>query len=379
MQNLLSRTAGFLMAGILLTGIAGCGISVPFIESEETAYDAGMTLLDSREYREALARFEAARSQGEDSARLYRGIGIADFYLGDYEGAEAAFRTALADCGGIPNAMSYDLAYYLADTYRAQDRTEEAIGIYDAILDLKPREKIAHYLRGMIYLRRGDHESALKDFQVILDERPRPYDQILSIYEALSRSGYAAEGKGILEDILADSADTMTNYEKGRFYYSLGDSDSAKRFLEEANNDSSIRVSDKIPIVILLGEVEQNLGDDAGAISTYRRFLQEDQSQASIYNALGACEMRMGSYSDALTDFQIGLSLDDASQNPAILRNMAAVYEYMGNFDVAAQRMEEYLKLVPTDEEALRENIFLTTRRREAEENEESLNAGNGG
>ena len=114
MQNLLSRTAGFLMAGILLTGIAGCGISVPFIESEETAYDAGMTLLDSREYREALARFEAARSQGEDSARLYRGIGIADFYLGDYEGAEAAFRTALADCGGIPNAMSYDLAYYLA-------------------------------------------------------------------------------------------------------------------------------------------------------------------------------------------------------------------------------------------------------------------------
>ena len=354
--------AAAVAASLLLTSLSGCGMSLPFFETEETAYDAGMTLLESREYKEALTRFAAVESRGENGAELYRGIGIANYRLGNYAEAEEAFAASLSHCGGMPGPLAYDVSYYLAELYGAEGKTAEAIGVYDAILALKPREKDARYLRGLAYLKNGEHEHASEDFASVVAEKPRQYDRILSIYEALSEAGYAMEGRAMLENLLQEDADALNNYERGRISYYLGDLESAKSALEAANSESNLRASDKIPIVILLGEVEQQLGDDSAAISVYRRFLQEDQSQASMYNALGVCEMRMGSYNDALSDFQIGLSLDDPGQNAALLRNMVAAYEYMGNFELAAQRMEEYLELVPTDEDARRENVFLTTR-----------------
>ncbi|MCR5674843.1 MAG: tetratricopeptide repeat protein [Lachnospiraceae bacterium] len=359
----MKKSARSIIAGLLvMCSLSGCGFSLPFFETEETPADAGMTLLNSREYREALERFRTAAAQGESGAALYRGMGIADYHLGEYAAAEEAFGKALAACKGVPNDLAFDVSYYLAETYRTQGKEAEAIGVYDAILALRPGEEDAHYLRGLAWLKQGDHEKAAEDFRTVTERRPLQYDRVFSIYEALSEAGYAPEGVQMLTDILAENGESMTNYERGRFAWYIGSKEDAKSWLDEAYNDSSIRTADKIPIVILLGQVAQELGDDTYAISVYRRFLQEDQSQASIYNALGVCEMRMGSYSDALSDFQIGLGLDDAEQNPALLRNIVAACEYMGNFVMAAQRMADYLELMPTDEEARRENIFLTTR-----------------
>lgn len=355
-------------AGALTLLLGGCGVSLPFFETEEMPVDAGYTLLASHEYKEALDRFMVAVSQGEDSVELYRGIGIANKHLGSYAQAEEAFVHALAGCGGIPGAMTYDTAYYLAETYEAQNKTEEAIRVYDAILDLSPSQEDALYLRGLAYLSKGDHEHATEDFTSVTEHKPLQYDRVFAVYDALSGAGYAPEAKRMLTDIYTANEPGMTDYEKGRFAAYLGSLEDAKTYLQKAYDSEDLRTEDKIPIAILLGEVAQELGDDAYAVSVYRRYLQEDQSRASIYHALGVCEMRMGSYTDALSDFQIGLSLNDTDQNPALLRGITAAYEYLGNFDLAAEKMAEYLALVPTDEEAQRENIFLTTRMLDAEE-----------
>ena len=42
--------------------------------------------------------------------------------------------------------------------------------------------------------------------------------------------------------------------------------------------------------------------------------------------------------------------------------NEITAYEYMGEFEVASSKMQEYLKNYPDDQMAVRENIFLSTR-----------------
>ncbi len=361
------RTIAF-TAGIVLLAVSGC--TLPFGQKEEDARSVAIAALENREYREALDQLQSIRSQGEDDAELWRAIGIAQMNLGDYEDAEESLETALRKSGGVPGKLAFDLSYYLAETLKNKGDEEGAIKVYDAMLALKPSEKDVHYLRGLCYLACGDHGAAKEDFQVVLEDKPRSYDRILCIYEALAGAGYSPEGSQMLNQILTEDGASMTNYEKGRFCYYLGQMEDARSYLEEANNESGVRPANRIPIVMLLGEVSENLGDDAYAISVYRRFLQDDQSAAGVYNALGVLEMRMGSFSDALSDFQIGLSLNDPSQNASITRNIAAVYEYMGNFELAASQMEAYLALVPTDEAAKRENIFLSTRIEEIRETE---------
>lgn len=353
------RAAGLCCACLVLL-LSGC--TMPF-GGDTTAYDAGLELLEARDYHGALDQLRTAVDGGERSADTYRAKGIAEYSLGDFASAEASFIEALDRCGGVPDARAVDIACYLAQTYVDQGLDDKAVEVYTAILDLNRSNEDAHFLRGLCYLRMGEREKADEDFERILSRKPLQYDRVLAIYQGMNDAGYATEGRQMLDTILTENAESMSSYEKGRFYYSLGNNEEARRYLEEANNETSEERADvRIPIVILLGEVAQDLGDDSYAISVYRRFLQDDQSQASIYNALGVCEMRMGSYSDALTDFQIGRGLDDPQQNAALIRNMVAAYEYMGNYETAAQMMQEYLTLVPNDEEAIRENVFLSSR-----------------
>lgn len=368
MRRAAVKTFAALMLAVTLSG---CTLPEIFGVNEENALNAGLTALENLEFRDALSSFSLAESQGEDTVALYRGKGIAEYNLADYEAAGKDFATALDRCNGIPDETTYDIAYYYAQSLVNLEKYDEAAAVYDAILGLRSGEDQARYLRGLCYLNMGEHDKASEDFKTVVDAVPRNYDRIFSIYDALCRAGYKPEADSMLNDIMSVSGTTMTSYEKGRLFYYLGDKEKARTSLEEALGESADKKSsEKIPIVILLGEVVQDLGDDEYAISVYRRFLQDDQSEACIYNALGVCEIRMGSYADAVSDLQIGLALDDPEQNAALLRNLIVAYENIGNYDIAAQRMSEYLELVPGDEEARRENIFLSTRLEQSREPE---------
>ena len=72
--------------------------------------------------------------------------------------------------------------------------------------------------------------------------------------------------------------------------------------------------------------------------------------------------MEMGSYQEALNAFQQGMMLQDNSMYQSLAYNEIVAYEYLGQFRKAAVLMENYLQKYPTDEEAIRENTFLSTR-----------------
>lgn len=136
-----NRTAVFavFLAGIML---AGCG------GSKTPSVDEGMAAVESLDYNTALQCFDKAMVEGEDLRLLYRGQGLAYMGLIQYDKAVEAFEKALGAGNGRVDAIDYDINYYLAASYYKLGETSKSIGVYDAIIALNPKDKLAYRLRG---------------------------------------------------------------------------------------------------------------------------------------------------------------------------------------------------------------------------------------
>ena len=341
------------MLGALLLG-SGCGNL-----AGHKNVDRGLSYIESHEYEEAAACFDAAEAAGENQRILYRAKGILDKNLGQYDSAVENFLKSLAATSGIPGDMDFDTNYYLADVYIKQEKYDEAVEVYDAILALRKRDKDAYYMRGMARLYSGDHDGATIDFNKAIALAGRNYDLRIMIYKALSSNGYEDEGKAILESCLNNTDPNMTNYEKGQISYYLGNNADAQSYLELARNE---RDMDKAPVVLLLGQTGEKQGDFNYAISVYKTFLAEDPDHPDIYNQLGLCQTNVGDYEGAVNSFEAGLALGNNEYSKALLMNEITAYEYAGNFAQAKTLMEKYRKAYPDDKDAEREEIFLSSR-----------------
>ena len=340
-----------LMAAFALL-FAGCGFG-----NQNENIEAGMTAVKALDYDTALASFEAAKEAGENERLLYRGEGIA--YLGKTQYAEAvtAFETALSCSDGRVDDMDYDVNYYLATAYYKQGETDQALQVYDAIIALKPEERDAYYLRGVIETERGNLEQALADFDMTISLNIRDYDRLIDIYCVLSENGYKESGQAYLQSAMESGTKYMTNFEKGRISYYLGDYENARTYLDKAKEESGYEA------VLFLGKTHEELGDYNYAISVYNTYLNDTgESNPEILNQMGLCKMEMGDYEGALQAFQQAMQVEDNSMLQVLKMNEVVAYEKLGEYKQATVLLGNYLKTYPDDETAKREYEFLKTR-----------------
>lgn len=114
--------------------------------------------------------------------------------------------------------------------------------------------------------------------------------------------------------------------------------------------------------VLLLGRTYEELGDFNYAISVYTSYLENDQTNASVYNRLGLCKLEMKAYEEALTAFQTGKGIENNDMMQTLRFNEIITYERLGDYKQAASLIGSYLSAYPDDETAQREYIFLKTR-----------------
>lgn len=340
-------------AAIVLTAAlfcTGCG-------AEKNEYTkSGMDAVAALDYETALADFEQARANEENVRLIARGEGITYLALTRYDEAIGAFHEALHASDGVVENMDYDINYYLATAYYKNEQFEEAAGIYDAILAMKPDETDAWYFKGCTALKMNDYEGARTYFEKAVSLEPKNYDQMIEIYSAFSEEGYVDVGKEILQNSIDQNGNSMSDYDKGRFYYFLGNFEEAKKALDNANKD------DDPQIVLYLGKSYEETGDYTYAISVYQNYLEKDSSQVQLYNQMGVCQMKMGLYEDALKSFQAGMKIEGNELMQSLKFNEIVAYEYKSDFQTAAALMSEYLKSYPDDMVAKREYEFLKTR-----------------
>lgn len=317
---------------------------------------SGMDYLEAGDYETAKEAFQTQIDGGSGLEDAYRGLGLACMGLGDYASAATALESALDAAGAFPGEKEYDINYYLGTCYYKLGEYDKAQEVYDAIVNLRPRDADAYVLRGTVRAAQGDTQGMEEDYKTAIELAPMDYDRVEQIYQKMADAGDAETAKTYVSDVLQSQADTIDDYNAGRLAYLIGDYNTAKSHLENISTNRTYEVT------ILLGKTYEALGDFNYAISVYQGFLDSDQTHAEVYNQLGLCQLQMGNYQDALTAFQNGLSVGDSAITQSLQFNQIVAYEYLGDFSKAKVLMEDYRKTYPGDESAKREETFLATR-----------------
>lgn len=340
-----------LAALLLCVFLAGCGA-----QGAPSYTKQGMEAVEALDYEKALTLFQTAEENGEDKRLLYRGMGLA--YLGktDYEAAVMYLEAALRLGSSRVENLDFDINYYLATAYFKSGRLQEAVGVYDAILGLRPEETNAYYLRGCVKLAEDDFEAAQADFDTAVSQDPRNYDRMIRIYMVLEEYGYKEAGLVYLQNAMTENEKSISDYDMGRICYYMGDYENARSFLER------LKTATDYGAALYLGRTYEALGDYNYAASIYAGYTEYDQTKAEIYNQLGLCRMQLGEYQTALDAFQTAMKIEGNDMMQTLKFNEIMTYEYMGDFKTAAALMNNYLRSYPDDETAKRENEFLQTR-----------------
>ena len=316
----------------------------------------GMDAIEQQDYESALASFDSAVAADEDRRLALRGKGIAYMGQGRYDEAIDAFDKALKSSNGIVKSVDYDINYYLAMAEYKNGEPDKAMDVYNAILALDEDAFEAYYLRGCLELQRQDKTAAMSDFDRAISLRDDDYDLYISIYEALSSAGYDSDGKSYISRAL-ERGGKMTDYQSGLFSYYLGSYDDARNSLEKAREKDGSE-----DLILYLGRVYEALGDNGYAIGLFTEYLGEHPDSAAMYNELGLIYLKQKDYNNALSSFENGRALNEPAYNQNLMFNEVVAYEYLLNFQKAAELMREYLDKYPADEAAEREYVFLSTR-----------------
>lgn len=338
------------VCGILTVSLAACGPG----RTEKT--DQAMQKIETMEYEEALLILETALVGKEDPRMVARGKGIACLGLTRYEEAAAYFEEALTYSDEKPDPIDFDINYYLATAYYKQGRLDRAAAVYTAITDLKPKETDAFYLRGIVELEQGKVEAAGQDFDAAVLAEPGNYDLRIDIFRSCAEYGQEEMGAVYLQDVISEGNKKLTDFDRGRIHYYLGDYENARLELENAKESGGAEA------VVLLGQTYEHLGDYNYAASVYSNYLETKGPDSDVYNKLGLCKMKSGDYEAALAAFQSAIELEGNVGVQMFKFNEIAAYEKMGQFSKAKLLMEQYLELYPDDDRARREYDFLQTR-----------------
>lgn len=346
---ILLKTTLLCAAVVLLTG---CG------KPSTVYYDTAFTYLEHGEPEQAVRNFQLSLENEGERKDTYRGLGIAYLENEQYEDAVEAFLTSLSMSNGRIHEIDYDINDYLGYAYELNGDYDNAIDVYNALLMFKPKEMELYYHRALCYLKKGEKTLANEDFAKVTAKEPDNYDQHIQIYFSIKNAGFELDADSYLKALLEDDSRKISDYDKGRLYYYIGNYSDARAYLEKAKDISD---SDSI---LMLGKTYEAIGDYGYAASLYTSYLEKSTkgSEAAVYNQLGVCKWKNGDYESALSAFMAGLNLNDPEWEKELLFNQAVAYEYLLDFETAKEKFDEYLIKYPKDENARHEELFLATR-----------------
>jgi putative PEP-CTERM system TPR-repeat lipoprotein len=251
----------------------------------------------------------------------------------------------------------------------------------DAIVSLQQSVKLAptmeaYQFLGLSYYNKGELESALSQFRIILDRIPnarqarlmtaqtllaqkRNDDAIGQLKKALAvdeadaaahnllGSAYLAQGlfeEGIRELNRATQLDpklVTAHLKKGAFYFSKGKNAEGETELATAVQAAPDLLNSRL----LLASYYQRQGKPAKAISLLQGGLTGAKGDAPIYNALAALQLGAGNKADGVKSLESAKRVDPGFA--ASYQNLAGFYAASGDYPKALAEFAAQLKLDP--------------------------------
>lgn len=310
----------------------------------------------------AAALFAGCANESLEDELSYRQIGINCMQTGDYEGAVAAFDSALTYCTGKITETEIDICYYKAAALFASGDIQGALETYDAMIDYDKKDANAYYLRGCLMLQMGEAAKAQEDFSNAVLYGAEDYELYINIYENLSAYNLQTEGEEYLNkafSIKGDSAEDLA--ERGKIYFLLGQNENAITELKAALDAGSVDAN------FTIAQVYEMEGDSETAETYYKAYADAGTADAEAMNALAEIEMAKFNYQAALEYVNQGLAMENVTNKRELMQNQIICLEYTSDFAGAWNVVQEYVALYPEDMDVQREYIFLKNRQETVE------------
>lgn len=336
-------------------------------------YLRGVVYLADGDLEKSKADFDNAVKNDENNYELY-----ADIYKNlndkgyETEGIEYLNKAlALKDSkdNGLNKGMIY---YYLGDTTNALTELSKA----KAAGDIK-----ANLYLGKVYELTGDIQSAVSLYEeylasgekvsVTVTENNSQAEESISTQKDTADSDEEdadssdktaeddkqAEGEANGTDETADNKDEAADKNETDSKDKEEDSkDKVEDDKDAGNNASDSSKSDKEETDNKTG----NTGTDKNSTTTLMVSSVDDAG--SVYNTIGLCRMEEGNYDEAISNFALGIAVNEGETVQELMFNEAVAYEYKGDFKTAKQKMKNYIAKYPNDNKAAREYEFLKSR-----------------
>ena len=343
------KTALLLAVCLSLGTLAGCST-----EEINNYRQAELDLADGN-FQTALEEYETAVSDGIKVAESYRGAGVANVRLGNYEAAIEDFTQAL-NCEKVGKALKKDILSYRAAAYLKTKSYEEALTDCQALAEGYDMDADLYFLSGEVALAMDSYEEAASYFEQAYGE-DATYDMAIRIYAVYLEQDMEADGTRYLEAALSGEAKNAQDHcDRGRVYYYMDDYENASEELKQAIDGGNTEA------MALLGMVYMEQKDTANARSLFQQYVSQAENGAKGYNGLALCDIADGDYDSALSNISSGISAADAEDMQSLLFNEMVVYEKKLDFATALQKAEEYMNMYPDDKTAKKELAFLKTR-----------------
>ncbi|MBV5341909.1 MAG: PEP-CTERM system TPR-repeat protein PrsT [Deltaproteobacteria bacterium] len=311
----------------------------------------------------------------EEAVASYK-IGIIHIEKGDLDKADKTADDLLsrfpkrADGHRLKGLVSYHRKNYA-----------EAMNYLQSSLKIAPTLEAYHFL-GLCYYNRGELESALSQFRIILDHVPdsrqarlmtgtillaqkRLDDAVTEIQKVLQKDdrdavahnllGNAYMAKGMFEDGMRefnkatkiDPKIVDAYLKKGYFYFSRG-----KNVEGETELTTAVQAApDALNSRLLLASYHLRSGKGDKALSVLKSGLTGKKSDAFLYNSIAAVYFSLNNQGEGLKSIQKAKDLDPAF--PASYQNMATYFIATGKYDKAIAEYTALLRNVPTNVQAI--------------------------
>lgn len=324
--------------------------------------DYGMTLIAMGKYQDALDQLDRAYMDKDmmvirqNNKRILRGRGIAYYHMLQTEKAIEQFKLALEI-----DELSYldmDILYYMADSLQTIGSYEEAVKAYTDILYIDNKNAAAYGKRACSYKYLGDYDKSLADYESAIELEPKNYEHYFGKYYLMKANGDESGAASVLSQAEKITVATSEDkYQLAKVHFLQGNYDEALSELSDGYAGGFTEA------YYYIGEIYRIQKDYEKAAYYYDIFIDSGEvSSSNVFNQMAICRIKLGDYEAALDYLEQGLAYNYAGTLQVLKKNEIIVYEYLGRYDEAKERMAGYLTSYPEDESAKREAEFINTR-----------------
>ncbi len=271
--------------------------------------------LQKKNYIKAKGHFEPAVRITEPNTDVHNrallGLGIALYYLEDYENAIVNLQKAEVNDAGFENDK---ISFYLAECYFSIEKYQEALNRYNSIASVDDNiQKQLTYSVGYCYFNTGSYDKAAYQFSDFLKKYPddeRTTDAKLRLADSYFGSKNFIASSRIFKDLFRSKSfstnDPYTYYQYAQALYKSGEtSEAIQEFQNLQQNFPASKYAENS--LYTVGWIKFQQGEFEPSINDYRNVLQIYKNSSLsplIYYSIGDAYFNLEKYDSAIVNYQ---------------------------------------------------------------------------